>query len=225
MAKIIISGDSWGCGAWTDDHTGYYNSHRGVEKFLIDNRYDVANVSVGGAANKDTTVNLRNYVATHDDCKVGIWIQTDPLRNFSPYVGFDDRFTSYERLIDGQNEQLLADYNTLNSVGIPIICMGGCSKLSDMSAYPNLIPLIKSIPELLIDDYVHPDIWFSDWLYLISKKLSYHCLERMNASKMQQDRLFVEKKFFWPDGRHPNIAGWIKVYDHLIFSKLLDELL
>ena len=45
--KIIIAGDSWGVGEWTDGQ----RTHRGLEQYLSDAGHIVINLSRGGMSN------------------------------------------------------------------------------------------------------------------------------------------------------------------------------
>ena len=52
---VVIAGDSWGCGEWTQrDHRDYYVSHAGLAQYLADDGYQVINLSQPGAGNLDT---------------------------------------------------------------------------------------------------------------------------------------------------------------------------
>lgn len=52
MKRILIAGDSWGCGVFDPWHeSGYFYTGQGIHTLLIEMGYDVRNISKGGCAN------------------------------------------------------------------------------------------------------------------------------------------------------------------------------
>jgi len=74
--KIIIAGDSWGIGEWTDGQ----RTHRGLEQYLLDDGHSVINLSRGGMSNMSIIDALEQGLKEHKDADRVIWFQTDPMR-------------------------------------------------------------------------------------------------------------------------------------------------
>ena len=67
--RILITGDSWGCGEWDGLNVDYRVTHAGIEQYLRDDGYDVENISIGGNNNlmsyhliNDNVFDQRMYV-------------------------------------------------------------------------------------------------------------------------------------------------------------------
>lgn len=216
MKRILISGDSWGCGEWNEWATAngseYGISHPGLEQYLIDDGFFVVNCSMGNLANKDSIGRLEHQLCLGDYDHI-IWFQSDPLRDLRPYKNFNHMFTDYQQILASSNELLNSHYKRLNQLGKKIICIGGCSKLDpDISNYENLIPLVSSVIELLLPDFTAPRVWCSDWVHHINSKINESLLDCLLIEKKIQDQI-GEQPIFQPDGRHPNRKGHRVLFD------------
>ena len=223
--KILIGGDSWGCGEWTkkDPAAGYrssnyFISHKGLEQYFLDDGYEVINASKGGCSNKESIKRISENIIS--DIDYIIWFQSDPLRDLYPFFDFVKKFNSYSELVDLNNNLLDNNYNELNKIGRNIFCLGGCSKINSdlIKKYNNLTPLIYSVTEFLLPDYKHPEIWHSNWHPQIDKIKDIKILVKLLACKRKQDALYTNKKYqnlFYPDGSHPNRYGHYKVYEYI----------
>ena len=221
MARIIIAGDSWGCGEWDFDpiETGHIITHKGIEQYFLDDGYAVVNLCKGGASNNFAINSLRNYPNITDG-DIILWFQTDPLRDLQPYDGFHEEFTNYDTIITAQEKLLEQTYTNLDSIGYKIICIGGCSKLRirPQNPYYNLIPILASFAEFAFVEYVHPEVWFSDWYYLVDRQFDLDSLDKLLYNKELQDQLRLPKNQNWvsPDGQHPNRIAHRKLYEFLL---------
>jgi len=220
MSEILIAGDSWGCGEWGWDSNGYYVvTHKGLEQYFTDDGFTVTNISEGGIGNNTVILNLKKFLLSNPDYSGHIiWFQSDPFRDLRPYETFTVDYTTYEGLIDKLNQLLLETYNQFNSFNKKILCLGGVSKLNLKLILPfnNLVAAIPSIPELLLPDYQHAEIVFSDWYNLIDRQFSLDDLDKLLYNKQLQDSLIDYKDLFWPDGSHPNRVGHKKIFEYLI---------
>lgn len=212
-SKIIIAGDSWGVGEWdrAPDRVTHIINHQGLEQYFKDTGYNVINLSKGGYSNTQSIAPLPK-----ESDSVIIWIQTDPLRDLRPYDRFKEKFQSYQTLLDIQKELLTTTYSILNKLG-KIYCIGGCSKLDlDLiKEFENLIPIIPSVPEFLLPNYIHPKIWFSDWYELVDRQFDIDSIDKLLYNKKIQDSLADSWEYFQPDGKHPNRHGHKKIFEYL----------
>jgi hypothetical protein len=207
VKRLLIGGDSWGCGEWPNPGKGPYKvTHLGLEQYLLDDGFCVKNCSVGAQSNKDS-VDRVNCELELDSYDCVIWFQSDPLRDLRPYTNFNSQFTSYQELLDLSNRLLNSHYKMLNQSGHKVICVGGCTKLDpDIRNYENLIPLVDSMIELLLPNFTAPKVWHSDWLFAIKSNINEDLLDQLLVNKKIQDSL-RDKPIFKPDGMHPNREG------------------
>ena len=200
------------------DHIRQRVLHPGLAQYLTEYGHNVVNLSKGGESNSYAIEKIQAQDLSKFD--LIIWFQTDPFRDLHPYETFTVDYTTYKSLIDKQNQLLLETYNQFNSFNKKILCLGGLSKLNLKLIQPfkNLVAAIPSIPELLLPDYQHAEIAFSDWYTLIDRQFSLDDLDKLLYNKQLQDSLIDYKDLFWPDGFHPNRVGHKKIFEYLIKS-------
>lgn len=198
------------------DHIRQQILHPGLAQYLTEYGHNVVNISKGARSNSHAIEQIRAQDLGKFD--LIIWFQTDPFRDLCPYETFTVDYTTYESLIDKQNQLLLETYNQFNSFNKKILCLGGLSKLNLKLIQPfkNLVAAIPSIPELLLPDYQHAEIAFSDWYTLIDRQFSLDDLDKLLYNKQLQDSLIDHKDLFWPDGFHPNKWAHKKIFEYLI---------
>lgn len=193
----------------------YQILHKGLETYFTDRGYSVLNISKSKLSNVEQIELLKssNYRSN-----LVLWIQSDPLMDLRPYENFETKFTTYQQLLDEQNILINKTYSELNTLDQTIYCFGGSSKLNlDLiENYSNLIPLVPSIPEFLLPNFVHPEIWQSDWYTLVGRQFDIASIDKLLHNKKIQDSLETYKDLFWPDGNHPNRHGLKILFDFVI---------
>jgi hypothetical protein len=216
MKNICISGDSWACGEWDIINGVHCVSHKGIDEYLSTNN-SLINCGRRGVSLNETLYFLKQQVIKTQFDYIFLF-QTDPLRNLRPYNFLkNNTIVTFEMLLEYHYQELASFYSSLNSLGVTIHLIGGCSKVekSLIQNYNNLVPYIESFIELLLPEYKHPKLWFSDWGKLIDRQFSLECLDKLSATKKIQDALIKEKKFFYPDGLHPN-----RLAHKILFDKI-----
>lgn len=216
MAKILISGDSWGCGEWgqLDDKT-WGVTHLGLEQYLKDDGHHVLNVSIGGINNTGSIKLIEQNLETNWDYI--FWIQTDPLRDVidkSKKFWFAD----FQDLLKIQRNTLIDAYKKLDNLNCKIQCLGGCSKinLNDIQYYKNLNPIILSIPEFLIPEYSHPLVWFSDnWASKLNENYDLNTLDCIIQQQKSINSLHKISKYFYKDHQHPDREGHYVMFQYI----------
>jgi hypothetical protein len=216
---IIIAGDSWSHGEYVKKKNWELElTHLGIQQYFQDDGYKVTNLSGGNFSPQDSINSLKNILINPSD--IIIWFQSDPLRNFRPYDNFKEILTSYENILSVQNNILIKTYTELNNFGNKIFCVGGNSKLNMflIKNYKNLIPVCESIPEMLFNDFKHPEIWVSDWIDMIDRSILLDTIDKILESKRWLDDLHLEKyaEYFGEDGIHPNRKAHRKIYESLL---------
>lgn len=219
--NIVITGGSWGLGEWSwDQHGNYYNSHAGLQDYMEQDGHAVTNVSHIMGSNRSAFAALKKALDERD-YDVIVWLHNDPLRDLRPeYTSIKFEYTCYDDLMAASRRLQARAYEDFASLGQKVYCMGGCGKLDTdaLLGHSNLEPLIASIPEFLLDGYVHPELWASDWIRVVDRQFDLDSLQKLLVNKAKQDSLGSKasyKKFFWPDGHHPNRRGYRMVYDHI----------
>lgn len=229
--RVLIAADSWGCGEWKI--FGYKINHLGLELYLKEYGCEVTNISLAGCSNIESTTSLKKQLAnnTYD---VILWIQTDPIRDLRPYVDNADKFAlPIDDFLKLQDDLLINTYNSLNELGPNILCMGGCSDInvSLMNRYSNLNPVIPSIVEFF--GCKNPPLWVpgSRWLSDNGIKISESIINFMYETDVSWQRggeyrfridYYLDKKWFFPDGHHPNRHALKKIFEYLVDFKLSD---
>ena len=223
--RVYIGGDSWGCGEWRHATATmpYTNTHRGLEQFLLDDGHTVTNNSISGGGNVQTYDQLAR--TRHTDYDTVILFQTISIRDNGDW----DTLLTYKDFLV-RNEALKAEhFKKLGELPHAKICMlGGLEKVhkEQIAQYPNLVPLIESIPELLtkgaytaatlrcpisIGAHRLTRVNFHDQ---ISKNADIDVLDKMiEASDYWQETVASHIQYFQPDGKHPNRRGHRQIYN------------
>lgn len=222
MKRICIVGCSWGEGVWGDPDQGGGIIDPGLGGFLENDGYYVVNVSTAGQSNYLGYHRLVSQEPVNFDYI--IWFFTDPIRDLrsNNFEIFDSADINFEKILEIQHKLTVNAFENFNSLNKPIYCLGGTVKLDLelIKNYKNLIPIIPCITEFLEPTYVHPKLWQSDWINKIDKQFSLECLDKFLVEKNKQDNLRNYKKYFWPDGGHPNKLGHQKIYEKICLEVL-----
>lgn len=207
--RVVIIGDSWGCGEWCNDTGPYRVSHRGLEYFMIEHGCNVINLSKPGGSNKDMVHVLHSTLQIYNPHFV-FWFQTEPMRDLRPYC--QKTFPKSTNEIIEVSKQLLNDtYAALNKIGVKIHCMGGVADLQDsIKNYPNLVTLIPSIVEMF--NGPHIDFWITDWINADALRFSDEFLQELE----NHPRPILPKKWFYPDSSHPNREAHRKIFEFIL---------
>jgi hypothetical protein len=219
-SKILIIGDSWGCGEWEmSDAKVYSVVHPGLELYLKEYGCDVTNISAGDSSNHNIFNRLHEHMQKNNSYDVILWFQTDPLRSLRPYAANIEIFKkNKEDFILAHDELLDSIYDKFNSMDLPIYCLGGTTKLNLtlLEKYPNLYPVIPSIIEMFGE--AHVKIWPSDWIRTpqVLESLSHSTVDYLYS----ECNLNLSKEWFFPDGRHPNRKAHKKIFEYLIDFKV-----
>jgi hypothetical protein len=223
--KICINGDSWGEGEWQGPEDIFGLQHRGVEKYLIQDGFDVTNISEGGSSNKMSYDRLEKTLKNNEFDLI-FFFQTDPLRDYrdSKFFGV---FNNLESLFFHYNQALHNHYQRINSLNVPIYLIGGPDKIKqkDLQDYPYLKVFIPSVIEMVCPHLKHPEIWCSSWFNDIDSIKNRKVIEYICEQKSLQDKLWNNldpriKYYFYPDNRHTNRNGHYEIYKKIVINLL-----
>jgi len=215
--RILITGDSWGCGEWLSKDGDYHVAHNGIEQYLQDDGHEVVNLSVGGNNNLQSLVCMLHDVDAQSFDRA-IFFFTDPLRH-SKYDDFV-RVTP-KRLVQEHIDYVL---QKLDECKIPVTVIGGCAKVVVYNYVPKNLTIIPSMTELIIKD-------FKDTEYMTSHEWENHWKKLGNSATSEMKEQIVDivtkagnkyqcwrqnPEYFWPDNLHANRKGIRIVYDHML---------
>jgi hypothetical protein len=236
---IIIAGDSWACGEWLNDRKENYRiSHSGLTQYLLDLGYLVINLSQPGGSNINSAERVSDFlkVSAHLNVSHVFVFQTEWIRDMHDCK---DKKQLDLDLTYGYQEfkiRLISRfYNSLSSIAqqtnVPIHIIGGCSDtiwLDKFSKeYPGLNNICHSFTNLLLTDnhritdpvYTIMTNQNLEQIKVLKETISSNDLELLliDIDKGKQRLLMwqQEKRFFWPDGVHPNRLGHKILFDFL----------
>lgn len=208
--RIYIGGDSWGCGEWGYTKETYSVTHKGLEQFLIDDGHTVTNKSRSARGNKKTY----DLLVEADEHDVYIIFQTVSLRDNEDW----NSLVTWTDFI-GRNEELQADfYKKLSSLPMKIHILGGLEKINKdhIAQYPNLVPVIESIPEVLTEfkaETLRSYIGIYNFYDLLSHNIDIEVLDKLDDALNYWDDTVSNTEYFQPDGKHINRHGHRQVYN------------
>ena len=210
--KILIAGDSWGCGEWNIDWTKGCN-HKGLEQYLKDDKHDVKNISYAGKSFYDILEELNYENEKYDYVFVFV---TDAHRGIEPNKFWLESYTyeDYQFRWDTNVKSFVESLDILD-IG-PIFLLGGLTKCYDRYVENTKIKIaIPSIFELIIPSSKHYDMCFQDYLFKLDKNnISKQTLHKIWDQVRIFDELF-KNPIMYPDGAHPNREGHYQIYKFL----------
>jgi len=235
--RIIIAGDSWAAGEWNTDATV---AHRGLQKFLTDDGHNVVNISYPGGSNLQAVERLNNYIQLNDSLleTIVFFFITEFFREIFYYPektsNVCNRVTVLEEIKKGytklRDQWVIRPYYRLQKLAqeanIQVYILGGCSdtvRYEDFTEdFPNLTIACQSVTNLIVNDdpMIHTPVFceyinghIDPFLKLIIP--DEQLLQDMDLGHQRLNVFKNNKKWFWPDGIHPNRLGCIKLYDFL----------
>ena len=223
--KLILAGDSWGIGVYSDANGTYEPTGEGIEQLLIEQKYDVANISKAGCTNQWIVSRLK-YMS-YSRGEVVVFIQTDPFRDGCYFENdlkklkneFINQLVEFSSLKDFFDDYYNKLYNKLSLIETQILCIGGWSPLHPSVAnYDNLVEVIPSASKLLLPT-LDEDTYISDFEWI--EQLNNHKpFMRKHGKEFKELALKSSDKFdlmckTWNDV-HPNLAGYQTITKELV---------
>lgn len=235
---IIIAGDSWACGEWCYTKTDYKISHPGLTQYLTDLGYLVINLGKPGGSNIHSVNRVDNFltVSSHLNVSNVFIFQTEWIRdmhncNDKKLLDLDLTY-GYQEL---KMRLISRFYNSLSNIAqqtnVPIHIIGGSSDtiwLDKFSKeYPGLNNICHSFTNLLLTDnhrttdpvYAIMTNQIKEQIKFLKETMDINDLELlltdMDKGKQRLSTWQKEKRFFWPDGGHPNRFSHKILFDFL----------
>jgi FkbM family methyltransferase len=200
--KILIAGDSWGCGEWSftgDEDDRIHITHKGLETYLKEGRHRVKNVSTAGGTFESILHRLKLEIKPFDATFVFV---TDAFRETKPALAFKtDIFWSkeltpqyYKDLYQQKLREFVHNLSMLPPERGPIYLIGCLSKLTHQLNQGHVKVAIPSMLELIVPGSKQFDTYF----------LNYQCdLDFENSNKETIDYVFEQMEIWKEYQRHP----------------------
>lgn len=228
--RILLAGDSWGCGEWKEYNPKLKDSdavaHKGLEEYLTQDNHEVKNVSIPGASLNTTHYQLKKTeLSDNNPYDATFVIVSDTLRDIKLGKLWDKAYT-YQDYVDIHNHELLKFISNVSNLHDrnygQIYLIGGLTKVtSDLLKDTQLKIAIPSILELIVPNSKQHDVIFVHHLGAISKhNTNKKAVKRIYAQNNLWN-LYTKEPIMWPDGNHPNREGHFKIYQYLKENKFL----
>ena len=227
MTRILICGDSWGCGEWNVECTNVL--HPGLDQCLKDAGHLVDNISKGGCSNLDSAARIRTWFERFGRVDSVFVFQTEYSRDFKHHSAETWNASSIKDLSGQWVENF---YFRLSELAQEYQCriniIGGASDtvwFDNMgNDYPGCNIACQSLTNLLInDDSRILDPVFS-WYGSTTESLLARVKTQLNTDELlsvinlgfeRESVLKENPQWFYPDGKHPNRQGHQKLYNFL----------
>lgn len=212
--RILVCGDSWGCGEHYDV-TPKIPSKFGIDYFLSNLGHSTKNISAEGASNMMTIRALEKENLEEYDYIFLFY--TNPFRDtwtenlLDDYTSCAKQSLNYNNYIEIYEKCVINFYNNLEKFKKTIYIIGGHNKIEDKflnSKYIiNFIPSVREFFYLnFIDDkIVFPNQYFND----ILDRFNRDAIEKIHLSRVKLKSLpDIHKKYFSQEPYHLDREGY-----------------
>jgi len=215
--KILIVGDSWGCGEWDRLGNQYLVVHKGLEEFLS-STHEVKNLSIPAGSNIMAVDNIAQYYKEYDTI---IWIVSEPSRNFQQFnYYYKNPSTNY--IIVDLNQDYLEQCKTAlchdikkvrDLCGMKTIVIGGLHKVQKeyQHGFKTIVNWLDLLGGSALETYYINDSVYHE-KYFVGVE---HDKNENEKRKKFFNYIFQNKDFFYPDGIHPNKKSHRILYDYI----------
>lgn len=236
---IIVAGDSWGCGEWTEGST-FAVSHGGLCDFLS-SKHTVVNLSRPGGSNWQSYDRIKNFFDSGcssliTDPVTHIFVfQTEWWRDFRLSTAFPSnnqnlydfsvlQYTTVTEVIYNWYYRL-SDLAQAHSIRIGLI--GGISDTEYFDNFeieiPGVFVACQSLVNLCINDNHRVDspCYGAISAAVVEQLKKYNnsaqeiqqLTQYINQALSREHDLKLHKKWFWPDGHHANRSAHHRLYN------------
>lgn len=202
IKTVAIFGDSWAYSSFKKLPNMQEETDNLKFQDLFDERgIKASNYAIQGGTNLDTISQLSKYGKNYDLCIV---FQTDPIRqnfvqNNVEYILNESIHLPVATNLNQLAEILLEDfYQEINSLGIPILLIGGCTKLCFDRIPDTINTLPLSWTELMVPDFKdHYYYWIDDTIKVFDKANKENNWGLSLSDFFDYEKQIMEKNAIW----------------------------
>jgi len=240
---ILIAGDSWACGEWSD-HGGV--SHGGLAQFLRESGRDVINIGRGGGSNSDSSHQLANFLTNNPQIQTqiecAVVFQTEWGRD-SYLLDSDQLKEMFEHGYEDGRARIISRFyyklsSTSKDFNLPIYVIGGNADTLWLDRfeeeYPGVSIACQSFTNLVVNNNprtttpVYCPFIACNQIYIAERlKPIIHSsdlgklLDDIDLGKARSSVWKKTKQYFWPDDYHANRAAHRVLFDYLINNNII----
>lgn len=215
--NIVIAGDSWSQGEWSIINGDYKNTHRGLEKYLLDAGYNVINVGCGGNTNNQSLESLENELlsATYDYC---IFFFTDALRQISQFELTNDE--PYNVIHSHINYVINKLNYLIEKFQLKFIIIGGNAEFNPVQPH-YATHIVSNMVSLLDPKFINlPYSQSVEWVQLLATNPTLSVVQKEQWTEIiKNSNLIADQRRnsnWFADGNHPNRESHKILFDHLL---------
>ena len=208
--RILIAGDSFGCGEWKDGQL----THQGLSRHLMEQGHLVQNLSIPGGHHMQIVDSLQRHKIKKQYDFIFVFF-TDVLRNVDPltfWADLDD-INFYRARYANDKKYFLKEYNRLKK---KIYFIGGLSMITneDVKDFKYLEIAHPSFYTLIEPSFKHPySTWYEHLFPTIPSNISKKLLYQIDKEYREQEK--IKNHQYLPDGIHPDRHAHYALYEYL----------
>ena len=236
---FVISGCSWSVGEWSEDCRQL--QHGGLAHHMNDHGHTVINVGTSGSSNRESLLRVRNLFFNNPHLrdyknKEVIVFQTEWTRDF-PYMDLEDQHY-YNQPITVMHRLISRFYYDLSALSkefdLKIKIIGGAGDALTIDEFDTIYPGVQIVCQSLVNLLIQGSADIKDpvfslfsytngtdkFLKLFKEYVTDNghmeaLLNEVEKGQRRADEFLQHKKYFFPDGAHPNREAHKVLYDFL----------
>jgi hypothetical protein len=224
---ILIAGDSWGCGCWTEEQTLY---HRGIEQLLHNDGHRVINLSQGGSDLDEICQRLSDFLTLLKE-STPLWFTESVTKIFVLQTEWhrqifkeEDKPELHQYNNKGDDQKIIASfYGTLSFLAtkynVDIQVIGGCSDTIWLDNFEQFYPGVNISCQSFTNLVINDNHRINDPIHCVRfpKQLlnAPYTIELAEQGQTREKIWQDNPQWFFPDGCHPNHLAHEKLYSHL----------
>jgi len=226
--NIIIIGDSWGAGEWDCNNNVIHN---GLAEYIKNDGYNVYNLSLPGSGNSAISYYLESFIKCNQMIKIDkiFVIQSEYSRDWD----IAEQRSKVDSIKELEIYSLMRFYRKLSEIistynASAVYVIGGVAdSLPEMyfKQIENIFLICQSWTNLIIngDNNIKTPVysWYNQYsediinMFKDSSQSKKDIVNLLENAEQRYKLLSLSRKYFWPDGTHPNRIGHQILFDYL----------
>jgi hypothetical protein len=227
IKKVAVFGDSWAYSSWKKlPEFKEELSEVNFQKLFVEKNIVANNLAITGGTNLDTIEQMKRFGSGYD---LLIVFQTDPIRQFfvqssdtkltiNPNVELPEA-NDFEELCELTLKNF---YEELSDIHIPILLVGGCTKLCYKHVPAKIKHLSKSWTELMVPDFTdHYFYWVENTLGLYEYARKKFHWDTSLSDFFQIEKQILMKNHIWQTSDdfswcHPSDSAYYAMFEEIL---------